>query len=104
MTPNHIIDWALFFWLKMINSKEIKNLAAKCASTNTVNYLSDMRTAVFGGQGRVSDVINYLKIQNSASDNSYHDNWCKYQGSKSLDGKNALTEGRAVFFDTQTLD
>ena len=90
--------------MAQIITKEIKNLALKLGDTHTYQYLSDLRAAKFGGQGRWSDVTEWLKDQNNSTNISAHDNWEQYERSKSVTDLYSLTQARSVFNDIAVLD
>lgn len=83
---------------------ELVNLAAKAASTHNYVYKSDVRAAVFGGQGRVSTITEYLKDQNNSTNRYHHDNWEQYLRSKSVTDAKPLSQGKRVFHKTSTYD
>lgn len=90
--------------MNKLAQEQIINLAVKTGNTQSNPRLSDLRTAFFGGRGSVNNEIAYLMDQNNSTNISLHDNWEQYERSKSTTDFNPLTQGRKVFFLTQTLD
>ena len=83
-----------------LREKEKEKLIKKSGSSS--NYLSDLRTAVHGSQGRWSETVTWYKENTTGGNTSNYDNdvFEKYLRENSITDSKPLSQGRKVYYAT----
>lgn len=88
------------FFMDYRREKEKEKLIKKSGSSS--NYLSDLRAAVYGGQGRHSEMVTWYATNTTGGNSSNYDNDVleKFLRENSITDAKPLSQGKKVYHAT----